>query len=164
VVGGVLGSPLTGIVFTLELTHAWPALLPLIIAAVTAYAISVLLLDRSVLTEKIARRGLHVTRDYTTDPLETFFVADVMRPEASNIPVGGTVSTRDTLRHAANVLAEAGGRPLRVVSPDGTEEGHVEWQDLLAARMHDLTEDTERTRHLIGFGRRPASPPDPSVS
>ena len=118
--------------FTLELTHAWPALFPLIIAAVTAYAISVLLLDRSVLTEKIARRGLHVTRDYTTDPLETFFVADVMRPEPSNIPVGGTVSTRDTLRHAANVLAEADGRPLRVVSPDGTEEGHVEWQDLLA--------------------------------
>jgi chloride channel protein, CIC family len=164
VVGGVLGSPLTGIVFTLELTHAWPALLPLIIAAVSAYAVSVLLLDRSVLTEKIARRGLHVTRDYTTDPLETFFVADVMRPEPSDVPVGGTVSTRDTLRHAANVLAEAGGRPLRVVSPDGTDEGHVEWQDLLAARMHDLTEDTERTRHLIAFSRRPGDPPKPSVS
>src|SRR5271166_723511 len=103
VVGGVLGSPLTGIVFTLELTHAWPALFPLIIAAVTAYAVSVLLLDRSVLTEKIARRGLHVTRDYTTDPLETFFVADVMRPEHSDVPVGGTITTRDTLRHAANV-------------------------------------------------------------
>jgi hypothetical protein len=75
--------------------------------------------------------------------------------------VGGTVGTRDTLRHAANVLAEAGGLPLRVVSADGTEEGHVYWQDLLAARMHDLTEDTERTRHLIlAFGRRQASPVD----
>ena len=95
-------------------------------------------------------------------------VADVMPPEPSDVPVGGTVSTRDTLRHAANVLAEAGGRPLRVVSADGTEEGHVEWHDLLAARMHDLTEDTEPTRHLIAFGRRPASPtdnpPEPSVS
>jgi chloride channel protein, CIC family len=164
VVGGVLGSPLTGIVFTLELTHAWPALFPLIIAAVTAYAVSVLVLDRSILTEKIARRGLHVTRDYTTDPLETFFVADVMHAAPSDVPVGGTVSTRDTLRHAANVIAEAGGRPLRVVSPDGTEEGHLRWDDLLAARAHDLTEDTERTRHLIAFGRRSAEASEPSVS
>jgi chloride channel protein, CIC family len=168
VVGGVLGSPLTGIVFTLELTHAWPALFPLIVAAVTAYAVSVLALDRSVLTEKIARRGLHVTRDYSTDPLETFFVADVMHSEPADVDVGGTVCTRDTLRHAANVLAEAGGRPLRVVSPDGTEEGHVYWQDLLAARAHDLTEDTERTRHLIiAFGRRQAARvgdlPEPSA-
>ncbi|WP_234790388.1 chloride channel protein, partial [Mycolicibacterium fortuitum] len=81
VVGGVMRSPLTGIVFTLELTHAWPALLPLIVASTTAYAASVMMLDRSVLTEKIARRGLHLTRDYTTDPLEAFFVADVMHPE-----------------------------------------------------------------------------------
>jgi chloride channel protein, CIC family len=64
----------------------------------------------------------------------------------------------------ANVLAEAGGLPLSVVRPDRTEEGHVYWQDLLAARMHDLTEDTERTRHLIAFGRRPESPPEPSIS
>ncbi|OBJ24824.1 chloride channel protein, partial [Mycobacterium colombiense] len=108
VVGGVMRSPLTGIVFTLELTHAWPALLPLIVASTTAYAASVMMLDRSVLTEKIARRGLHLTRDYTTDPLEAFFVADVMHPEPADIPTGGSVTTRDTLRHAANVLAESG--------------------------------------------------------
>lgn len=156
VVGGVMRSPLTGIVFTLELTHAWPALLPLIVASTTAYAASVLLLDRSVLTEKIARRGLHLTRDYTTDPLEAFFVADVMHPEPSPVPTGGSVSTRDTLRHAANVLAEAGGHALRVLSPDGTEQGHLLLQDLLAARLHDITEDTRRTRHFVAFARRRA--------
>jgi H+/Cl- antiporter ClcA/CBS domain-containing protein len=78
VVGGVMRSPLTGIVFTLELTHAWNDLLPLVVASVAAYALSVLLLKRSVLTEKIARRRLHLTREYTTDPLETFFAAEVM--------------------------------------------------------------------------------------
>ncbi|MGC2656121.1 MAG: chloride channel protein [Mycobacterium sp.] len=153
VIGGVLRWPLTGVVFTLELTRAWPALFPLIIASVTAYAASVLLLDRSILTEKIARRGLHLTYEYTTDPLETFFVADVMHPEPSQDAVGGTAGTRDTLRHAANVFAECDGRPLRVVSPDGAEQGHLLWHDLLAARLHDLTEDTERTRHLIAFAR-----------
>jgi chloride channel protein, CIC family len=154
VVGGVMRSPLTGIVFTLELTHAWPALFPLIIASITAYAASVLLLDRSVLTEKIARRGLHLTRDYTTDPLETFFVADVMHPGPPSGLAGGTVVARDTLRHAANVLAQSDGRPLRVLAQDGSEEGHLLLQDLLSARLHDLNEDTERSRQLIAFGFR----------
>ncbi|HEY2794282.1 MAG TPA: chloride channel protein [Micromonosporaceae bacterium] len=80
VVGGVMRSPLTGIVFTLELTHAWSALVPLTIAATSAYALSVLVLKRSVLTEKIARRGLHLSREYSVDPLEAFFVRDVSRP------------------------------------------------------------------------------------
>lgn len=163
VVGGTMRAPLTGIVFTLELTYAWPALFPLIIASVTAYAASVLMLDRSVLTEKIARRGLHLTRDYTTDPLEAFFVEEVMHLGAPDIPASGTVGTRDTLRHAANVLAESGGGPLRVVSPDGTEQGHLVMQDLLTARLHDLNEDTLRTRHFEAFARvrlrRGARPP-----
>ncbi len=164
VIGGVMRSPLTGVVFTLELTRAWPALFPLVIASVTAYAASVLLLDRSILTEKIARRGLHLTCEYTTDPLETFFVADVMHPEPSQHAVGGIVGTRDTLRHAANVFAECNGLPLRVVSPDGAEQGHLLWNDLLAARLHDLTEDTARARHLIAFARWASRNGSPQVS
>ncbi len=78
VVGGVMRSPLTGVVFTLELTHAWTVVLPLLIASTSAYAISALVLKRSVLTEKIARRGLHLTREYSTDPLDTFFADEVM--------------------------------------------------------------------------------------
>jgi len=167
VVGAAMRAPLTGIVFTLELTHAWPALFPLIIASFTAYAASVLILDRSILTEKIARRGLHLTSDYTTDPLEAFFVEDVMHPEPPPVPAAGTVGIRDTLRHAANVLAEAGGRPVQVVSPEGSALGHLTMDDLLVARLHDLNEDTLRTRHFVAFGRprpvaadaAPGSPP-----
>ena len=153
VVGGAMRAPLTGIVFTLELTHAWPALFPLIISSVTAYAASVLVLARSILTEKIAHRGLHVTCEYSTDPLEAFFVEEVMQPEPAQAPAGGTVGPRDTLRHAAYVLAESGGRALRVVSPDGAEIGHLVMEDLLAARLHDLNEDTLRTRYFGAFAR-----------
>ncbi|GAA1440545.1 hypothetical protein GCM10009641_50950 [Mycobacterium cookii] len=160
VVGAAMRAPLTGIVFTLELTHAWPALFPLIIASITAYGVSVLTLDRSILTEKIARRGLHLTCDYTTDPLEAFFVEEVMRPGPPRMPTGGTVGTRDTLRHAANVLAEAGGRPLLVVLPDGAECGHLVMDDLLPARLHDLNEDTLRTRHFAAFTRVRTAPSD----
>jgi H+/Cl- antiporter ClcA/CBS domain-containing protein len=78
VVGGVMRSPFTGVVFSLELTHQWGALLPLLIAASAAFGLSALLLKRSVLTEKLARRDLHLTREYTIDPLEVLFVRDVM--------------------------------------------------------------------------------------
>ncbi|HEY2195176.1 MAG TPA: chloride channel protein [Actinomycetospora sp.] len=87
-VGGVMRSPLTGVVFTLELTHAWPALLPLLIASAAAYGVSVLLLGRSVLTEKIARRGGHLSREYGVDPLETAFVDEVMDPAPVVVHVG----------------------------------------------------------------------------
>jgi chloride channel protein, CIC family len=78
VLGGVMRSPLTGVIFTLELTHDWNCLLPMLVAATSAYLVSALILKRSVLTEKVARRGLHLTREYTTDPLETFFAREVM--------------------------------------------------------------------------------------
>jgi CIC family chloride channel protein len=81
VLGGVMRSPFTGVIFALELTHRFDALLPLIIGASTAFAVSVLVLKRSVLTEKIARRGYHLSREYDVDPLEILFVGEVMDPD-----------------------------------------------------------------------------------
>ncbi len=78
VVGGAMRTPFTGVVFPLELTHYWNALLPLLIASAAAYGLSVLILKRSVVTEKIARRGMHLTRDYSVDPLEALLVRDVV--------------------------------------------------------------------------------------
>jgi CBS domain-containing protein len=87
VVGGVMRSPFTGVVFTLELTHAWPALLALLLASVSAYGVSVLVLGRSVLTEKIARRGYHLSREYDVDPLEVLFVEEVMDSAPTTLEV-----------------------------------------------------------------------------
>ncbi|HKU29780.1 MAG TPA: chloride channel protein, partial [Arthrobacter sp.] len=149
VVGGVMRSPLTGVIFTLELTHAWAVALPLLIASVVAYGASVLFLRRSVLTEKIARRGLHLTRDYTTDPLETFFCEDIMRAPASALPNDAPVlHPRETARHAAYVLALSGAAEAAVVDDDGTCLGLIGPPELLAARLHDLSEATDRDRSL----------------
>src|SRR5262249_48761681 len=79
VMGGVMRSPLTGVIFALELTHDWTALLPLTIASAAAYGFSALTLKRSVLTEKVARKGFHLTREYSVDPLEGLLLADVMK-------------------------------------------------------------------------------------
>jgi chloride channel protein, CIC family len=148
-------APFAAILFTLELTRAWPTMLPVIIATIAAYVVSVLLLSRSVLTEKVTRTGMHLTRDYTTDPLEAFLVAEVMRPGSSPTPPGGAVSAEATLRHAANIFAETDGLPLRVLSPEGTDQGHLLLKDLLTAHLHDFNEDTERTRHLIPYFPKP---------
>jgi len=72
-------SPFTGIVFAMELTHDFNILLPLLVANVLAYAVSVLVLKRSILTEKVSRRGYHLSREYSVDPLEILFVREVMR-------------------------------------------------------------------------------------
>ncbi|HEX5120742.1 MAG TPA: chloride channel protein [Pseudonocardiaceae bacterium] len=162
VVGGVMRSPLTGIVFTLELTHAWSDLLPLVVASVSAYALSVLVLKRSVLTEKIARRRLHLTREYTTDPLETFFVQEVMTP-VSTTPVAAhtaVVFSDDTLRVAANTLAQHDVAHATVVDRAGpdTVVGEVTLRQLLHARRRDLHEEHHREVVLtIRNRRRPAA-------
>ena len=79
ILGGTMRAPFTAILFALELTHDINVLLPLLVAAMLAHATTVLLLKRSILTEKVARRGFHITREYATDPLEILFVREVMR-------------------------------------------------------------------------------------
>jgi chloride channel protein, CIC family len=79
ILGGTMRSPFTGIVFAIELTHDLNALLPLLVANTIAYGVTVLLMKRSILTEKLSRRGFHLSREYSIDPLEILFVRDVMR-------------------------------------------------------------------------------------
>jgi CIC family chloride channel protein len=72
-------SPFTGFIFALELTHDINILLPLLIACTMAHGFTVLVMRRSILTEKVSRRGYHLTREYAIDPLEILFVREVMR-------------------------------------------------------------------------------------
>ncbi|MGC4048517.1 MAG: chloride channel protein [Paludibaculum sp.] len=92
ILGGTMRSPFTGIVFALELTHDFSALLPLLAANVIAYAVTVLLMKRSILTEKVSRRGFHLSREYEVDPLEIQFVREVMRTNLVAFPEGETLA------------------------------------------------------------------------
>jgi H+/Cl- antiporter ClcA len=86
ILGGTMRSPLTGVVFSLELTHDVNMLLPLLVAVTIAHAFTVLTLRRSILTEKVARRGYHLSREYSIDPLEILFVREVMRTNVAALP------------------------------------------------------------------------------
>jgi chloride channel protein, CIC family len=92
VLGGVLGAPLTAIVFAFGLTHDSEALLPLLLTTAISYGFNVLVMRRSIMTEKIARRGLHIYREYGVDPLERKHVDDLMTPEVVTIDAGLTVA------------------------------------------------------------------------
>src|SRR5579875_85037 len=76
VLGGVMRCPFTGVIFPVELTGRWEAFLPLLVSSSVAYAVSCLVLKRSILTEKVARRGHHISREYDVDPLESLLVVD----------------------------------------------------------------------------------------
>ncbi len=91
ILGGTMRSPLTGIVFALELTHDINVLLPLLVASMIAHLFTVLTLKRSILTEKVARRGYHLSREYAVDPLEILFVRDAMRTNLVAFSSDGTL-------------------------------------------------------------------------
>ncbi len=86
ILGGTMRSPFTGVIFALELTHDVNVLLPLLAATVIAHGFTVLTLRRSILTEKVARRGYHLSREYAVDPLEILFVREVMRTKIAAFP------------------------------------------------------------------------------
>ncbi len=92
ILGGTMRSPLTGIVFAVELTHDLNMLLPLVVAVTVAHAFTVLTLRRSILTEKVARRGFHVSREYAIDELEILFVRDVMTSDLTVLSAEDSVA------------------------------------------------------------------------
>ncbi|HEX7369652.1 MAG TPA: chloride channel protein [Rhodanobacteraceae bacterium] len=82
----VMRMPFTSIFFALELTGDSSMLPALLITCIMAYGTSVFLMKRSILTEKIARRGLDIFRPYQVDRLEYMPVKDVMTSEIVSVP------------------------------------------------------------------------------
>ena len=97
--------------FALELTHDVNMLLPLLVAVSIAHGFTVLVLRRSILTEKVARRGYHLSREYAVDPLEILFAREVMRNANRGARAGVLAGRAD--RRAAGRSAE---RPAATLS------------------------------------------------
>lgn len=155
ILGGTMRSPLTGILFAAEVTHDFGALLPLTVASVVAHGFSVLVLQRSILTEKVARRGYHITREYGIDPLEVLFVRDVVQlaatptpPPQHSRPLAPDFRAHldDSLRVITYRMASAEVTVLPIVDEDGCFLGEVALADVLKARRRHLEEETRRER------------------
>jgi CBS domain-containing protein len=215
VLAAAIGAPLTAAMLAVELTHNGGLMLPVLLACVVSYAMGVLLQPRSILTERLSRRGFHLSREYGVDPLETVMVRDVMHTsvfalsdeatrqdaadwlarmnqrvseawshwqrlfplvDASGHLVGmltrgqmmsaagagelhrsllndaatesTTVGPRDTLRTAAEKMAESKLTSFPVVDGKGALVGILNIDDLLAARGKASLRDSHRKRVL----------------
>jgi H+/Cl- antiporter ClcA/predicted transcriptional regulator len=136
IMGGTMRSPLTGVAFLLELTHDIDLLPALLIACVAAHGVTVLVMRRSILTEKVARRGYHVLREYTVNPLARFRVADVMTTRVVSIPADMRID--GLFRRLLNddpVLGRGHAWPL--VAGDGSLVGIITRGDLVRALEAD---------------------------
>ena len=128
--GATMGLPMTGVVFVLELTHDVNMMLPLLVTVTVAYGFTVLTLKRSILTEKIARRGYHLSREYQVDPLEILFVREVMYTSIAALPADApSDKLADSLRAKP---ARRRQRLYPVVGAEGELVGVVTRRDLQA--------------------------------
>ena len=109
-------SPFTGVIFALELTHDVHMLVPLLLAVTIAHGFTVLTLRRSILTEKVARRGYHLSREYAVDPLEILFARDVMRQNILALPAAALCQTVPLTLHPDH---ERKGQSLYPVVAEG---------------------------------------------
>ncbi|MEY2423990.1 MAG: hypothetical protein QOI95_4057 [Acidimicrobiaceae bacterium] len=116
VFGAATRASFASIIFVFELTGDYKAILPLMVATVLADLVAEALLEESLMTEKLARRGLRVHSELEVDALRTVPVAEVMTP-VEPIPHDGSVSVapNDVAIVALKVMLEEGVDSLPVV-------------------------------------------------
>ncbi|TPI39465.1 chloride channel protein [Mesorhizobium sp. B3-1-6] len=121
--GGTMRAPLTATFFATELTGNTHVLVPLIAACATAHAVTVLLMKRSILTEKVARRGHHLVREYRVDPFALTRVKEVMTTKVESVPAtmtlhgAATFLTAPDTRHPSFPVVNGEGHVLGVIDP-----------------------------------------------
>ncbi len=151
---GSLGVPMTAILFSLEVTHCLSALVPLTLGCVSAYLVTALIMPRSILTEKLSRRGYHLTREYGIDPLEIVIVRELMSPLSENVTSAEEIALPEifayadgTCRSAAEMMATEGVSSLPVVDrATHRVSGQITLQDLLKGRGKAVVREYERLR------------------
>ena len=155
ILGGTMRAPLTATFFAMELTGNTHILLPLLAASVAAFAITVLLMKRSILTERIARRGLHLTREYSVDPFLDTRVADIMaKPvdtlDATMLVEAAVAFFADPARaphHKSYPVVDEGAVIAMISRADALRWSREGWTD--AAVLKDATTGKPL---LVGYG------------
>ncbi len=156
IMSGAMRAPITGALFATELTRHYDALPLTIAAAAAAYAVSVLLMRRSILTEKIARRGRHILQEYSVDPLDLMQAEQLMSRAPATLP--GSMTTAD----AATFFADrAEHRSYPVVDEAGCVLGLVSRTDALRWRTRQPGTDVTLTETLSDASLLVAYPDTP---
>ena len=151
--GGTMRSPLTATFFAVELTGNSHVLLPLIAACGAAHAVTVLLMRRSILTEKLARRGHHLAREYRVDPFALTRVREVMTATVETLPASLTLHgaaaflTSPAATHPSFPVVDANNHVLGVVDPPSI----LRWRRAGRRRTTTLRELLHGTRITTAY-------------
>ncbi|WP_022681563.1 chloride channel protein [Sphingobium bisphenolivorans] len=148
IMSGAMRAPLTGALFAAELTGSFGALPLCLAGAVGAYAISVLLMRRSILTEKIARRGRHIFQEYSVDALDLLQVRELMTTDPQTLPGTMPVSAVITFfagkaRHRSYPVVDEAGRLLGLVSRSDALRWQVDGVDPAASLAESLSDASQ---------------------
>jgi H+/Cl- antiporter ClcA/CBS domain-containing protein len=144
VLSAAIGAPLTSAMLALELTHNGGLMLPVLLSCVAAYAVSVLVMPRSMVTENLSRRGLHLSREFGADPLEAILVSQAMHTSVFALPEDATrKDAAEWLRKMDERGSEAWSHWQRIfplVDSEGRMTGTLtRAQMIAAARKDDLS-------------------------
>ena len=156
IMSGAMRAPLTGALFAAELTGRFDALPAVIAAAGFAYAVSVLCMRRSILTEKIARRGRHILQEYTVDPLDLQQAGQLMTPDPATLPANMTIPF--ALRFFTE---EATHRSYPVIDTDGRLIGLASRSDALRWKVSAFHAGTTLAETLSDASQIIAHPDTP---
>ncbi|AIF48329.1 chloride channel protein [Dyella japonica] len=122
---------LTSVVFAFETTQQPHGLLPLLGACAAAYLVSGLMMRNTIMTEKIARRGVRVPAEYAADWLERIAVGDACSRQVVSLRAMETVG--EVQAWLATDTAPAKHQGFPVVDGDGHLLGVLTRRDLLRA-------------------------------
>jgi H+/Cl- antiporter ClcA/predicted transcriptional regulator len=179
ILGGTMRAPLTATLFAVELTGNLSVMPAVLIASVAAFAVTALIMRRSILTERIARRGLHLSREYVVDPFEVMRVSEIMAaPVASlrdDVPIAEAVAFFDAAgpeRHKSYPVVDGEDHVVGVVSRsdvlrwtrEGWQEGatladHARGREVFTADADELTGTLADRMAAADIGRAPVVDP-----
>lgn len=157
IMSGAMRAPMTGALFAVELTGHFEALPSALAASAAAYAVSVLIMRRSILTEKIARRGRHILQEYTVDPLNFLQAAQLMTRAPETLP--NTMTIAETVRYFEETARH---RSLPVIDADGALVGMVSRSDVLAWKINGTELNTTLAEQISDASLPFAHPDTPS--
>lgn len=130
--GAASRAPLALMLFGLEMSRQLGAVLPLMVAVITAYAVAVVLARESVMTQPLLRKGLPVASDFEADIFRRLRVADVMDRHPTLFPA--TITLAEVWAHVRSA-ASAGSRQGMILVRNGDQiAGILTRKDLERAR------------------------------
>lgn len=132
VFGAASRAPFAFIIFAFEITRDYNSVLPLMLVSVIATAISMYFLPNSIMTEKLARRGLHIRAEYEPDILTQSNVDTVMDREVQSVPAKMNVAdlADKMANHDPNYTRH---HALPIVNDDGRLVGIISRGDVVRA-------------------------------